>query len=1171
VRPRWSISRKLSLLVLASVLAGLLAATVTSVWVETDRHLARKQRELQRMAELFASATASAAVAGDSAAALQAMRAVGRIEGLRHARIEKADGRTLTSIGVAAQLDSDLRLDRARAISLWGALRSWSVQVSAPITDSGVTVGRLTLVGDASDLRSSLMQTLRIALVCGLLALASGLLVASRLQRQITAPLRSLTSAMERIRRSHDYDARVEVASNDEVGQLVDGFNETLGEIRERDRRLEAHMRDLELKVAERTSDLAGAKQAAESANTAKSEFLATMSHEIRTPMNGIVVMADLLAAADLPVREKRYASVIAKSSQSLLAIISDVLDVSKIEAGKLELESVPFDPAELVDDVVSLYAEQARTKGLDLGAYVAPAVPRRIDGDPVRVRQIVSNLVNNALKFTDRGHVLLTVDVEEDERPKVRFEVADTGIGIPRDKIAQVFSPFVQADQSTTRRFGGTGLGLTICRRLVDAMGGKLEVTSDAGTGSRFAISLPAEGAEPRAAPAPIGAGRALVSLQGAATRTVATRCLADAGFSVSDVDAQDGGATEDIALAVVDADRVPALRRRFPQIARILVVSRSADAASGDPHPLSIEWPLRHRDLQSKLQRLADDADAVLVGGGGAAAPGPSFANLLALVADDSPVNREVMVEALLRLGVRSEVADTGLAAIAAVAARRYDIVFMDGSMPELDGFEACRRIREAERAAGAARLPVVGFTAHVVGRAADAWRTAGMDAILYKPFTLNELGECLAQFYPRAAGDDREPEPTSGAAPSGETGKDSLLDARMLTQLEELDAHGRGEFVRHVSGLYLQHAPVCADELARATAEKDIEAIARSAHSLKSMSYNIGANELAQLCAALEAAAYTEIDPADLSAQVRAVAETLEATISAIRAYLESRGGGPPVPDAADAGTQASHLAPQHRLLQRELAEAIERDEFALTYQPIVDPAGQRTLGVEALVRWNRAPRNPMSPAQFIPIAEKTGQIAELGRWVLTHACEDAKAWPDASLAVNVSTVQLQRHDFAASIEAILQSTGFDPRRLELEITETAWSKSEDAVMRTIEHLQKIGVRFSLDDFGTGYSSLTYLRRFPVNTIKIDRVFVTNVDEEPDSATIVHAIVSIGCALGKKIVAEGVETEGQRRFLAAAGVHALQGYLFAKPMTAAQISEWLCQESISLARAS
>ena len=393
-------------------------------------------------------------------------------------------------------------------------------------------------------------------------------------------------------------------------------------------------------------------------------------------------------------------------------------------------------------------------------------------------------------------------------------------------------------------------------------------------------------------------------------------------------------------------------------------------------------------------------------------------------------------------------------------------------------------------------------------------------------------------------------------------------------MMSQLEELDAHGRGEFVQHVCTLYLQHAPECVEELSKAIAESDIERLARGAHALKSMSYTMGANRLAQGCADLEAAAYAGNDPAILAQQSSAIAATLEATLGAIRSYLEGRKGpAPPVAteSASTAGADMSHLAPQHKLLQMELAEAIERGEFTLNYQPLVDRTGARTLAVEALVRWNRGPRNPMSPAQFIPIAEKTGQIVALGEWVLTRACEEAKSWPEIALAVNVSTVQLQRHDFAASIEAILQSTGFDPHRLELEITETAWSKNEDAVTRTLEQLQKIGVRFSLDDFGTGYSSLTYLRRFPVNTIKIDRAFVMNVHEEADSATIVHAIINIGSALGKKVVAEGVETEAQRQFLAAAGVHALQGYLFAKPMTAAQLSEWLRQEALALAKAS
>ena len=667
---RWTISRKLALLVLASVMAGLLAATMTSVWVETDRYLARKQRELQGIAEVFASATAAATVARDPVAALQAMRAIGRMPGMRYAKILTEDGRTLTSLGLTVQLDSDPRIGDGQEITVWQLLGSKSVQVSAPIRDSGATIGEFILVGDTSDLVANFMQTLRFAAICGLIALATGLLVAARLQREITAPLLNLATAMERIRRSHDFTARVEATTSDEVGQLVEGFNETLAEIRKRDAQIDAHMRDLEQKVAVRTRDLASAKEAAQAANNAKSEFLATMSHEIRTPMNGIMVMADLLAAAELPMREKRYANVIAKSSQGLLAIISDVLDVSKIEAGKLELETLPLDPVEIADDVISLFAEQARTKGLDLAAYVAPDVPRKIDGDPVRVRQVLSNLVNNALKFTDQGHVLLTLEMEESEEARLRFDVTDTGIGIAQDKLDRVFSPFTQADQSTTRRFGGTGLGLTICRRLADAMGGALTVSSSAGAGSRFTFAIPVKGAEPRREPhAVVNPGRVLVDVQGLATRVVLMRYLGDAGFYTTELVAGDGAIAEDVDFVLADADRLPALRRCFPMKApRVVALRRAADiTVEGSLAEAVLDWPVQTGEFASLMRRLADEEGAPRETTHIAKPPEqhpPAFVGLIALVVDDSPINREVVVEALSRLGVHADVADTGYA---------------------------------------------------------------------------------------------------------------------------------------------------------------------------------------------------------------------------------------------------------------------------------------------------------------------------------------------------------------------------------------------------------------------------------------------------------------------------------------------------------------------------
>jgi signal transduction histidine kinase/CheY-like chemotaxis protein len=946
VRQRWSISRKLYLLVLASVMAGLLAATTVSIWLETHRYLASKQRELQSVAEVFASATAAAAAARDPAAAREAMRAIGRIEGMQHARIRTPEGETLAAIGLATQLDTDLRIDGAGEISFWRALRSRSVQVSAPIKDSGVIVGELILVGQASDLVRNLWQTLRVAVVCALLALGAGLLVAVRLQSEITAPLRRLTSAMERIRGSHDYDARVEVRSNDEVGQLVDGFNETLSEIRKRDCQLEAHMRDLELKVAARTSELAGAKEAAESANRAKSEFLATMSHEIRRPTHhGDGRSA---AAADLPIRQKRHASVAAKPVRASWRSSTTSSTSRRSKPARCTGKKLPLDPADS-DDVVGRRrpAQEPGSRG-----HVAPATPQRIEGDPVRIRQVLGNLVNNALS-TDHGHVLITVEAEQKSASRLRFAVADTSIGIARDKVEQVFSAFSQADQSTTRRFGGTGLGLTICKRLIEAMGGEIAVSSSPGAGSTFAFSIPIESTEARAAAAPASdAADALIALRGAATRAAIARYLTDAGFSVRDVDADSSAMPAPSSLLFADAERLPALSRRLP-LEDLRIVALSAPGHQPEEglvaHGLattSIQWPLQNAELIAVLQRLADRDAPAHARPVSAQVSAPSFGNLLALVADDSPINREVLVEALSSLGVRADVVENGLQAVEAAAAKHYDIVFMDGSMPELDGFEACRRIRAAERASGAPRVPIVALTAHVAGIAADAWRDAGMDAIIYKPFTLAALADQLAQLHLGRAGADA---PAIAASSSGNAAAESegdqavLIDPKMLAQLEELAAKGRTEFVQHVCGLYLQHAPMCNDELARAIAHNDLEALARNAHALKSMSYNMGANRLAQLCADLEAGAYSEGDAARLSAQCREIGATLEATLAALRGYLETRAGtaGPGTVEApAGAGADVTYLAPQHGS-SAGARRGHRRGEFEMKYQPLVDP--------------------------------------------------------------------------------------------------------------------------------------------------------------------------------------------------------------------------------------
>jgi signal transduction histidine kinase len=403
---RPSLHRKLVLLVVAAVGAAVMVSTAITVWQQASQYGAARRQSLVATAQVFAAAAGPAAAARNQRDAFVALRAIGRVPDIRYAAIISPDDQVLASLGDGARLIGELTFDGHEEASVIDLLTSGTIQVSVPILNGGTPVGRIVLVGGIADLWPRLLSSFAYTLLGGAVALIVGLLVAWRLQRAVTKPIGGLVQAMTQVREEQRYDVAVPNASDREIGELVDGFNRMLHDVRERDDRLEAHRRNLEKEVADRTHELREARDAAEMANRAKSEFLATMSHEIRTPMNGILVMAELLTASALPVRQRRFAEIIAKSGQSLLAIINDILDFSKIEAGKLELESQPVDLNGLAENVTSLFAERARNKSIDLAALVDPSAPRAITGDPVRLSQVVSNLVNNALKFTEQGFV---------------------------------------------------------------------------------------------------------------------------------------------------------------------------------------------------------------------------------------------------------------------------------------------------------------------------------------------------------------------------------------------------------------------------------------------------------------------------------------------------------------------------------------------------------------------------------------------------------------------------------------------------------------------------------------------------------------------------------------------------------------------------------------------
>ncbi len=1127
-----SIARKLQALVLAAVVAATATVGGLSLWVELARYADAKRETLLATAQVFASVASGPVAQADRAAAHRVLRAISRMPDITYARVETLDGGKLAEIGGGARLSTDIRLDSATdGIDIGRLLATSSVEASAPVVQGGRRVGRFVLVARATDLRERVQGILLRSVLACVVALLIGLAIAARLQKSITDPIRQLDNAVARIRESQSFDVSMEAASDDEVGRLVDGFNAMLGEIRDRDARLDKHLKGLEREVDARTRDLRVARDVAENANRAKSDFLAAMSHEIRTPMNGVMVMAELLAAGNLAEKPRRYADVIVRSGKNLLAIINDLLDFSKIEAGKLDLESTRVDLVEIADQTASLFWERARSKGLDLATYVAPDAPRFVTGDPVRIGQIVTNLVSNALKFTESGSVLVTIMRDAKRRDVMRIAVRDTGVGIPADKISGVFQAFTQADQSTTRKFGGTGLGLTICRRLTTAMGGDIRVASELGKGSTFAadLTLPALEA-PAAWPRWPDRRVALIDCALPATRRVLAQYLLAAGYEIRpERDGEDA-----VRLVIADADRLSAHAHTANAVH--IVLREMGDAAAD--HALAqggaeaaLDLPLMRIDVEALLSDLVESRACRSGARPVHASVQSRYAGRVALVVDDNAVNREVAMESLSRFGVAADTAENGRLAVDMAALRAYDIIFMDGSMPEMDGLEATRIIRAQERTRNTTRIPIIALTADVLGASSDAWRDAGADGVLHKPFTMAALGAHLTTFFGAPMEQGEAVDVMTDDAAASQTGP----------SFAHLDTLGAPEFVQRVVGLYRSEAPKRMADLVAAVEAGDQEAAARSAHAIKSMSLSLGARDVAETSGNLERR--VRIESAEISSDdVVTLQAKLKEAIAAMNVAMS-------MPDAK----------PEQRVartgLAAELERAIQAEDLQLHYQPIVDRSGDALMGFEALVRWPRLTGARIGAQELVRCAEDHGLIGMLGDWAIERAARDSAGWRGIFVSVNASPTQLRDPDFDTRVFAALERNGIDPRNFVIEITEQATLEADATVIDLINRLRARGVKIALDDFGTGYSSLTHLRRLPIDKVKIDRSFVTDLGAGLEGATIIHAVVAIGRTLGFQMVAEGVETSEQHAFLRAAGVHALQGYLFGKAMPIAE----------------